>query len=386
LSRLNEKMDDLCIETPRPRVGSGKIVVFGLLLTGLACASPLLLLVLTAVLAVIIPVLYRENDDGENRRKLYHEFLQRKDLPERLRCKDVNLNESFWTNDRGMLLLTSIMSPKGRTRAQNEPKGVILFCHGYQDNPSFLKRIEYQRFVKAGFAVVMIEYEGHGRSDGPNVLIPCFDTLLNDVHAYFKHIVETEFPTKKKFLMGESMGGAVAYSLIQKHRDFYDGVILVAPMVKIQIVPPDWITNIFYRIVGKSGTVDSFTFLPIAPSKGGDIASLSFKDEKKLRWAKVCPTKHDRKPRLATARELLDATRKISATLSDFDAPFLVQHGLEDYVTCPEISEALYRESQSKDKTLKLYEGMRHNLTAGELDENIDTVFKDAIEWALERC
>jgi len=372
---------------PSPaRVGSGKIVAFGLLLTGLACVSPLLLLILTAVLAIILPVLYRENDDGENRRKLYNEFLQREDLPERVRCKDVNLNERYWTNDRGMLLLTSIMTPKGRTRSQNEPKGVILFCHGYQDNPSFLKRMEYQRFVKAGFAVVMIEYEGHGRSDGPNALIPCFDTLLNDVHAYFKHIVETEFPTKKKFLMGESMGGAVAYSLIQNHGDFYDGVILVAPMVKIQIAPPDWITNILSCLLGKSGTVDSFTILPIAPSKGGDIASLSFRDEKKLLWAKVCPTKHDRKPRLATARELLGATRKISASLGDFDAPFLVQHGLEDFVTCPKISEALYRESQSEDKTLKLYQGMRHNLTAGELDENIDTVFDDAIAWALARC
>ena len=69
------------------------------------------------------------------------------------------------------------------------------------DNSSFLKRIQYQRFVKKGIAVAMIEYEGHGRSDGPNGLIS---------HQYFNEITNNKFAGKRVFLMGESMGGALS--------------------------------------------------------------------------------------------------------------------------------------------------------------------------------
>jgi esterase/lipase len=85
---------------------------------------------------------------------------------------------------------------------------------------------------------------------------------------------------------------------------------------------------------------------------------LSFKDKEKMKLALSVPTKYGRKPRLATARELLDATKRISATVHEFDAPFLVLHGLEDHVTCPKVSEMLYNESPSKDKEIKLYKGM----------------------------
>ena len=113
-----------------------------------------------------------------------------------------------------------------------------------------------------GIAVVMIEYEGHGRSDGPNVLIPCWDNLIGDAHKYFQQIATEKFPGKKVFLMGESMGGAVAYDLITHHRKDYVGAIFVAPMLKISIAPPDWVVALFYKIVGDPGTVSPLTIMP----------------------------------------------------------------------------------------------------------------------------
>jgi predicted esterase len=52
-----------------------------------------------------------------------------------------------------------------------------------------------------------------------------------------------------------------------------------------------------------------------------------------------------------------NVTSDISSSLSEFDAPFLVLHGKEDKVTDPKLSQALYDESKSKDKTIKLYDG-----------------------------
>lgn len=61
-------------------------------------------------------------------------------------------------------------------------------------------------------------------------------------------------------------------------------------------------------------------------------------------------------------------------------------HGEADTVTDPNVSRALYELASSVDKTIKLYPGMWHGLTAGETDSNIEVVFKDITDWLDKRC
>mmetsp|Transcript_2935 Transcript_2935/g.5973 ORF Transcript_2935/g.5973 Transcript_2935/m.5973 type:complete len:141 (+) Transcript_2935:879-1301(+) len=137
-------------------------------------------------------------------------------------------------------------------------------------------------------------------------------------------------------------------------------------------------------IVGETG-VTAFSKLPIAPSKKSLLNDV-FRSERKKDIAKSNPLFYgDRKPRLASARELLKVSDELSSRIKDFDAPFLVQHGLADVVTDPNLSKALYEESPSKDKSIKLYEGMWHSINIGESDENLQIVHQDAIDWILIR-
>jgi len=76
---------------------------------------------------------------------------------------------------------------------------------------------------------------------------------------------------------------------------------------------------------------------------------------------------------------------KISNTMKDFDAPFLILHGKDDKVTCPKNSQEMFDEAKSKDKEIILYDGMWHSLTSGEPDENIERVFNDASDWIIKR-
>jgi acylglycerol lipase len=71
--------------------------------------------------------------------------------------------------------------------------------------------------------------------------------------------------------------------------------------------------------------------------------------------------------------------------LKNFDAPFLVLHGLEDKVTDPKLSQALFEESTSVDKNMKLYQDMCHTITTGESAEDLDLVFNDIISWIEAR-
>lgn len=65
--------------------------------------------------------------------------------------------------------------------------------------------------------------------------------------------------------------------------------------------------------------------------------------------------------------------------------PFILLHGEEDRVTDKSVSELLYKEAASPDKTLKLCTGMWHGLLYGEMPDNIDIVFSDIIGWLDER-
>lgn len=104
----------------------------------------------------------------------------------------------------GMALCTVIMTPP----PEQPIRAVVCFCHGYTDNVSYSKQIEYQRLVEHGIAFVGIEYEGHGRSDGMLGLISDWDQLVHDAATYFQETLQTQkrFQNVPAFLMGESMG------------------------------------------------------------------------------------------------------------------------------------------------------------------------------------
>jgi acylglycerol lipase len=304
-----------------PMISKGIIVGFGLLLFVLAMIWPPLILLVTFVASVVIPYSYCVNDNGDNRRMLMQHFnendpvaIQRKKaFPD----EHVKVTSNFWKNPRGLLQHVTILVPKNE-----EIKAVVCYCHGYIDNPNYTKAPELGYFCKTGgLAIILVEYEGHGQSDGALGLVSDFDLLVHFTHLAFQNYL-VDFPGKTAFLMGESMGGAVAYTMIQKYPQ-YSGVIFMCPMCKIadEMMPPDIVVQIFRKIAGPGGTATMLGYLPIAPA--ADVQELAFKDPAKRKIISRHPAIYTRMPRLATAREMLDVTKRISESLSDFKAPFL---------------------------------------------------------------
>jgi alpha-beta hydrolase superfamily lysophospholipase len=99
---------------------------------------------------------------------------------------------------RGVLLHTAIMAP-----THQKVKAVACYCHGYGDNVCYTKRKELARLVQNGIAVVMIDYEGFGKSDGTLGLVKDWNIMVDDVCTYFEHVKRTQFPGQKLFLIGE---------------------------------------------------------------------------------------------------------------------------------------------------------------------------------------
>ncbi|KAJ0987725.1 hypothetical protein J5N97_006081 [Dioscorea zingiberensis] len=284
--------------------------------------------------------------------------------------------EEFILNSRGVKLFTCRWLPK-----DTEPKALIFICHGYAMECSISMRGTGTRLAEAGYAVYGMDYEGHGKSSGLQGYIPSFDNLVNDCSNHFISICETAGNKKRRrFLLGESMGGAVVILLHRKEPSFWDGAILVAPMCKLaeEIKPHPIVINILTKLCK---IIPTWRLTPTQ-----DIIDIAFKSPEFRKEIRSNPYCYKGRPRLKTANELLMVSLDIEQNLHKVTLPFIIVHGGDDIVTDPSVSKLLHETASSKDKTFKLYPGMWHALTSAEPPESIDLVFSDITTWLHNRA
>lgn len=287
----------------------------------------------------------------------------------------VRYEEEYILNSRGMKLFTCRFLP-----ANHEPKALIFLCHGYAAECNTTIKGMGVRLAKQGFGVYGMEYEGHGRSSGLPGYIPSFDDLVTDCSLHYTTISEKKENKKKlKILLGESMGGAVALLLHRKKPTFWDGAVLVAPMCKIaDHMKPNALTISILKML--CHIIPTWKIIPTE-----DVIDAAFRDPQVRNEIRSNPNCYKGRPRLKTAKQLLDVSLDLEQRLQEVSLPFLIVHGGDDKVTDPSVSKLLYESACSTDKTFKLYEGMWHALTYGELPENVDVVYSDIVAWLDDR-
>lgn len=233
-----------------------------------------------------------------------------------------------------------------------------------------------KRIAAAGYGVYAMDYPGFGLSQGLHGYIPSFDEMVDHVVEQYARIrAMRQIRGLPHFLLGQSMGGAVALKVHLKQPKEWDGVLLVAPMCKIaaDVTPPGPVLNMLNLLSYVLPEAKLF------PQK--DIGDLAFRDPQKRKMAEFNVISYSDQMRLKTAVELIKATRDIESQLEKVCSPLLVLHGAADKVTDPKVSKYLYDKASTKDKTLKLYEESYHSLMEGEPDERIAIVIEDIISW-----
>ncbi|XP_050374430.1 caffeoylshikimate esterase-like [Argentina anserina] len=289
----------------------------------------------------------------------------------------VRTEEWYGRNSRGMEIFCKSWLPK----SGDQIKAALCFCHGYGSTCTFFFEGIARRIAQSGYAVYAVDYPGFGLSEGLHGYISDFDELVNDVIEQFTSIKgRSEVKDLPFFVMGESMGGAVALKIHLKEPQKWDGVILVAPMCKIadDVMPP----AIVLKLLAFMSEV-----LPEAklfPQK--DIAHLSYRQSEKRKTAGYNVISYKDQMRSKTAVELLKATKDIETHLDKVSSPLLILHGEADKVTDPAVSRLLYEKASSKDKTLKVYQDGYHCILQGEPDDTIFTVLNDIVTWLNSRC
>lgn len=350
------------------------------LLPSCVTKSPESMVVTAVAVAAAVHVYHRHSsppskDTGEQRRLLAR---SRHELGLDEKPSDVSNRSKHIMNDRGMALHTQTWMPVNK-----EPKALILYAHGYGACTDWSGGWTCENLARHGFAVAGIDYEGHGRSDGPWVHIPNLNTIVADAGAHFTEVkrkFQRDYPNLNVFIVGTSMGGAVALLLNRQFPTLAAGTVFVAPMVKIHddAKPHPLVTRSLMWLA------DLLPMAHLTPSKS--LQHLLFSDEHveaQIERSKANPLRYDRRHRLGTALELLRVCDHLESTLHEVEHPFLIVHGEADQVTDPAVSAALYQNASSTDKALKLYPGAPHALLTD--PHSREAVLQDIAAWVVER-
>ncbi|XP_057962651.1 caffeoylshikimate esterase [Malania oleifera] len=288
----------------------------------------------------------------------------------------IRASKSFYTSPRGLSLFARSWVP-----LSTPPRGIICMVHGYGNDISWSFQSTPVFLAQNGFACFALDLEGHGRSQGLKAFVPHVNLVVDDCTSFFASVQkDPQYQGLPSFLYGESMGGAICLLIHFANPSAFRGAILVAPMCKISDnVRPRWPIPQILMFLARF-----FPTLPVVPTT--DLLDKSVKVAEKKIVAGMNPMRYRGRPRLGTVAELLRVTDYLSSRLWDVEIPFIVLHGSADTVTDPEVSRALYEEARSRDKSMKIYDGMMHSLLFGETDENVEIVRRDILTWLENRC
>jgi alpha-beta hydrolase superfamily lysophospholipase len=270
---------------------------------------------------------------------------------------------SIKTGD-GLDLFTQAWIPAG------DPRGVLVLVHGLKDHSA-----RYGALVKAltarGVAVHTQDLRGHGRSGGERVWVDEFGQYVQDV-AKVADQARAAYPGKPVFVMGHSMGGAIATLYALQQGPALAGLVLSAPALK----PGKDVSGF---LIG----VTKFVNLLASRAKVLDLDDTKFsRDPKVVEGMRSDPLIHQPPGPARTARELLVTLELLQTDALKVAVPLLCLHGSADVVTDPDGCRNLVKQAAAKDKTLRIYDGFWHDLAH---EPGGAAVVRDVAEWLVAR-
>jgi len=239
------------------------------------------------------------------------------------------------------------------------PKGVIIIVHGLCEH---LGRYEYlaSKFNEAGYTTYRYDQRGHGHSGGNRIYFDKFTDMTDDLHAIYE-FVKNENPKSKIFLVGHSMGGQTVICFGTRFPGLVNGIVTTGALTRqnndstgsfpIDLPADQYVENGFAEGVCSDPVVMNNYIHDELCDKKISVGLLN------CCWDGVCFLKEH---------------------AADFTDPVLVLHGADDGIVSEKDSREFFGDISSKDKSLRIYAFLYHEL----LNEPCkDQIIKEIIEW-----
>ncbi|WP_144111785.1 alpha/beta hydrolase [Paraburkholderia sp. BCC1886] len=265
-----------------------------------------------------------------------------------------------------------IVLPLYRWRPSVPLRATVALLHGLAEHAGRYAALA-DRLAPAGIELVAIDLRGHGEAPGKRARIGRFDEYLLDAQALLDEAATSCAPL---FLMGHSMGGAIAalYAIerLAGSGRRLSGLILSSPALAPGRDVPRWMLKLSQLIS---------RLYPGFPAMKIDAALLS-RLQPVVKANLNDPLVHHGAIPARTGAELLLAMARIERGRAGLRVPLLVYHGTADKLTEPEGSRAFGQHAGSPDKTVTLHEGSYHE-TMNDLDR--DRVIGALLDWIGKR-
>jgi len=259
---------------------------------------------------------------------------------------------------------------------QGQPQAVILALHGFNDYSKAFE-VSAKEWLKYGIATYAYDQRGFGGSPGRG-LWPGSAALATDA-VTAANLLRGRYPRTPLYLLGESMGGAVAVAAATGDagtRPAIDGVILSAPAVwtreSMQFLPK---LALWAGVRMFPGAVFTGESLHILASDNIPMLIALGKDPMVIKGARV--------DAMYGLVDLMDRTIEAAPRLN---APLLVMYGAHDAVIPADpvrsFASALPPEAASRQR-LAYYPNGYHMLLR---DLEGKTVADDVASWVLNRA
>lgn len=255
----------------------------------------------------------------------------------------------------------------------------VVVAHGAAEHGGRYVRLA-QALAPRGFPVWAIDHRGHGRSEGPRALVDRLSNAVADVDRLVDRVAAAD-PGRPVYLLGHSMGGAIALLYALEHQERLAGMVLSAPAASDAGAPAALrFADRFLR----AGSVLS-ALAPRLGLLGLDPEDIS-RDEAEVQAYRDDPLVTLGNLPARTVGELGRAIRtRFAGDLGALTLPLLLVHGTADRLVPPLASEHVRDHVSSDDVTLLLYPELRHEVFH-ELPEDRARALGDVAAWLDERA
>jgi alpha-beta hydrolase superfamily lysophospholipase len=251
------------------------------------------------------------------------------------------------------------------------PKATVVVLHGGGDHGGRYPGIT-AALVRAGFQVALVDFRGHGQSDGRRWYVDAFQDYLHDLDAFVAKLSQDGIAGERLFAVGHSQGGLIAALWAIGHRGLLSGLVLSSPWFRMASPPPAS-KVLAARIVGK--------FVPWLPIAAELDATQLTSDPELQRWTDHDPL-YGRKVTPRWFEEAMGAQREALRRAPELATPLLLLGGGADPVSDVGAERAFY-DAVPGEKKLVIYEGFRHELFN---ESRREEPIGEAVAWIAQQA
>jgi alpha-beta hydrolase superfamily lysophospholipase len=250
------------------------------------------------------------------------------------------------------------------------PRATVAVFHGGGDHsgryPSLVGAL-----VRGGFTVALVDFRGHGQSDGRRWAIDGFSDYLDDAEAFLQ--AERRAGTGRLFLLGHGGGALIAARWALDHVGAVSGFVFAAPTFGFGPAAPP-LGRRRARLLGGLLPRHGLT-ARVAPA---DLTT----DPELQEWIGRDPLRGT----ATTARWFtasLAAQREVLSAAPGFETPLLMLAGGDDQIAEGRASHAFFERAGAEDKKLVVYPGFRHDLFN---ERGRERPLADVVTWLEPRA